>query len=343
MSKPTAANFFIESPSLGNSSELYQVLLRGIDSYHQLGNRLIQLAEQSHAFRQFDRVREYGQALSSIPIKSYQAIGRYYIALATNSRGSGDLDKDRKQFELIIDSAPDLYKAKAFLSLGAVSLRARDYQSQVRYSVESAKASKDISTTVRAHLGIAIYKSIEGFHKQSLNDLENLYTLARHSQPVVFFDYLNSLAVELGKVGRIQEARNVSRLVLASPFAFAYPEWRETAADLKAVHRSSVVIGASPDTPRNVLFMPVEHEHRQSSAMWSPAPVLDFQKWKAKMRKDKEGPGKKSRMTEKDMLVRLMEIFTNDETTDEQRQKIWEAAEKIITEPLPTEPDKLTS
>jgi hypothetical protein len=43
------------------------------------------------------------------------------------------------------------------------------------------------------------------------------------------------------------------------------------------------------------------------------------------------------------MLVRLMEIFTNDETTDEQRRKIWESAEKIITEPSKPDPDKPAS
>jgi hypothetical protein len=183
---------------------------------------------------------------------------------------------------------------------------------------------------------------MEGFHQQALKDMENLYALARYSQPVVFFDYLNSLAVELGEVGRMQEARHVARTVLASPFAFAYPEWRATAEELKAANRASVFIGASPDIARNVLFMPAEHEHRQSSAPWSPAPVLDFQKWKAKMRK--KGDSKKSSKiaTEKGMLVRLMEIFTDDDTTDEQRRKIWEAAEQIISEP-PTDNNKPAS
>ena len=47
------------------------------------------------------------------------------------------------------------------------------------------------------------------------------------------FDYLNSLAVELGEVGRKYEARNVIKHVLESPFTIAYPEWLETADDLK--------------------------------------------------------------------------------------------------------------
>ena len=251
MSKPTAASFFILSPSEVKSAEFYQALLHGISSYQQLGERLIRLAEQAHAFRQFNRVRECGQVLSNIPIKGYQAVGHYYIALAANSRGNGDLDKDRKMFEVVIDDAPDPYKAKTLLSLGAVALRARDYQSHLRYLVETAKASKDVSTTVRAQLGVVIYKSVEGFHQRALADLENLYRLARHAQPIVFFDYLNSLAVELGEVGRKDEARNVSRIVLASPFAFAYPEWLETAETLRKKNRSFVAV--NPSRSGNVL------------------------------------------------------------------------------------------
>jgi hypothetical protein len=80
MSKQTAANFFILPPSEAKSAELYQVLLRGIDSYQQLGERLIRLAEQAYALRQFDKVKEMGLMLSNIPIRNYQAIG-FRIAL----------------------------------------------------------------------------------------------------------------------------------------------------------------------------------------------------------------------------------------------------------------------
>jgi len=341
MSKPTAASFFIESPSLGNSSELYQVLLHGIDSYHQLGNRLIQLAEHAHAFRHFDRVREYGQALSRVPIKAYQTIGIYFLAVAVNCNGKGDQDEARRLFELAIDTAPDTYKVKATLSLGALSYNKRDFDSSFYFYRKGLKSKKLSAAGLHAIRALSVLKAIEGSHTQAIKDLESILPVIKYAPAHIYFDILNSYAVELGEVGRKEEAKNIMRVVLASPFVFAYPEWRETAADLKAVNRSSVVIGAVPDTPHNVLFMPVEHERRQSSAVWSPAHVLDFQKWKAKMRKGKEGPSKQGHkiVTEKDMLVRLMEIFTNDETTDEQRHKIWEAAEKILTEPQPTGPE----
>jgi hypothetical protein len=39
--------------------------------------------------------------------------------------------------------------------------------------------------------------------------------------------------VELCEVGRLEEAKNVSQIVLASPFAPAYPEWRETREEIE--------------------------------------------------------------------------------------------------------------
>jgi hypothetical protein len=117
MSKQTAESFFIVSPSETKSAELYQALLRGITNYQQLGSRLIHLAEQAHAFRQFDRVREYGLILSNIPIKSYQSTGHYYLAVATNSRGNGDQDAARRLFESVADIAPNPYRAKPFSPL----------------------------------------------------------------------------------------------------------------------------------------------------------------------------------------------------------------------------------
>ena len=48
----------------------------------------------------------------------------------------------------------------------------------------------------------------------------------------VYYDYLDNLAVELCEVGRLEEARNISQIVLASPFAPAYPEWSETSDEI---------------------------------------------------------------------------------------------------------------
>ncbi|HEY3136596.1 MAG TPA: hypothetical protein VGL29_11270 [Blastocatellia bacterium] len=77
---------------------------------------------------------------------------------------------------------------------------------------------------------------LEGNHRGAVALLETLFPLAcsvRASQPHLYYDYLNSLAVELCEVERLEEARNVSKVVLASPFAPAYPEWQETREEIE--------------------------------------------------------------------------------------------------------------
>ncbi|MEN3333223.1 MAG: hypothetical protein V7641_2588 [Blastocatellia bacterium] len=327
---------------MAKPAELYQVLQGGIDNYRQLGHRLVQLAEQAHAFRQFDKIKELALILSNFPIKGYQAVGNYFLAIAMNPKGKGNPDKARQLFELVVDTAPDAYKVKATLSLGALSFRRRDFDSSLDFYQEAIKIGKLSADSLNAVKAISILKAMEGNHAQAVKDLENILPLMKYVPAHIYFDLLNSYAVELGEVGRKAEARDIARTVLASPFAFAYPEWRETAEELKAANRSTVVVHASPPLAHNVLFMPVVEPDRQpTSAAWSPAQVLDFQKWKAKMRQSKKGQSQENGnvVTEKDMLIRLMEIFTNDETTDEQRRKIWEAAEQIVTESQQPESD----
>jgi hypothetical protein len=196
--------------------------------------------------------------------------------------------------------------------------------------VESAKASKDVSTTIRAHLGIAIYKSLEGFHQRALTDLENLYPLAHYSQPVVFFDYLNSLAVELGEVGRKDEARNVSRIVLASPFAPAYPEWRQTAEDLRPARRSFVAFSSHPS---NVLTLPGREPSQLSSPQPEPAQVLDFAKLRkriAKKRKKQDEEKSVYQMSLKDMGYRLLELVTDNRASEAQMRTLLLFALKLF-------------
>jgi len=321
---------------------LYQTLLQGKENYWQLGDRLIRLAEQAHAFRQFDKVKETALILAGIPIVGYQEVGNYFLAVATNRRGKGNRDEARRLFELAVDRAPDAYKAKASTSLGALSYHGRDFNAAFYHYQEAIKIGKLSANSLLAIKAISVLKALQGDHAQALKDLENILPVLRYAPAHIHFDILNSYAVELAEVGRKSEARDIARTVLASPFAFAYPEWRETAEELKVTNRSSVAMSLAPSSPPNVLFMPiVEPDQRPHSAAWVPAQVVDFNKWKAKMRQSETDHRKNSHtvITEKDMLVRLMEIFTNDETTDEQRHKIWEAAEKILTEPQPTGPE----
>jgi hypothetical protein len=103
-------------------------------------------------------------------------------------------------------------------------------------------------SAITAQRMFAVINSEEGNHRGALA-LENLFQLAhaaRSSQPHVYYDYMNSLAVELCEVGRLEEAWNASQIALASPFACAYPEWRETRDEIelkgRRASRSTVAV-----------------------------------------------------------------------------------------------------
>ena len=214
-------------------------------SYQQLGNHLVRLGELAHTFRQFDRVRETGLILSNWPVKSYQAIGHYFLAVAANSKGNGDQDEAKRLFELAIDTAPDDYKVKAILSLGALAFHKRDFDFALYFYKETIKAGKLSAASMQAIKTINVVKAIEGSHAQAVKGLEDTLPLIKYAPPHIYFDVLNSYAVELGEVGRINEAENVSRLTIASPFASYYPEWLSTYFEIRSTRKRRSTIRVS--------------------------------------------------------------------------------------------------
>ncbi|HKQ05464.1 MAG TPA: hypothetical protein VJ464_10045, partial [Blastocatellia bacterium] len=312
MSKQTADSFFMLSPSETKSAELYQALRRSVGNYQQLGNQLIRLAEQAHAFRQFDRVREYGQILSNIPIKNYQAIGHYYLAVAANSKGNGDQHEAKRLFELVVSTAPDAYKVKSIMSLGALSFHKRDFDSAFYYYQETVRAGKLSAASLHAIKAISVIKAIEGNHAQAVKDLESVLPVIKYAPAHIHFDILNSYAVELGEASRKDEARNIMRVVLASPFAFAYPEWRETAQELR--ERSHSFVAVSPSR-YNVLAMPERQLSQPPTPQPKPARVLDLARWKKKMAKkakDKQTEQLLEDMSLQDMGFKLLGLISDN-------------------------------
>ena len=243
MSTTTKNSLFMFSP-LSKYAGFYQELLSGTVNYTQLANRLIQLAERAQSIRQFDMVREIGLILSNIPVKTYQAIGCYFLAIAANDLGNGDQEEARRLFQLVVDSAPDSYKAKAILWLGTLAIRRNDFYSASHYFQEAIRTDEISETGLQAIRGMSILKSIEGFHKSAIADVEEILPLVRFAPLKVRLDCLNSYAVELAEVGRLQEAESISSLVIASPLARYYPEWQETLSDVrsKRKRRSMVTI-----------------------------------------------------------------------------------------------------
>ncbi|MEK6304665.1 MAG: hypothetical protein AABO41_28615, partial [Acidobacteriota bacterium] len=227
----------------------YQViaseLVRGVHEkqvFRCLGDRLVVLSEQAHAFRQMDMLEQVSHVLVSLPLpRQYEAIGRYYQGIWTQRFGRGDLERAVSLFECAAESAPPKYQIRAMVSLAASSRHQRDSQAALSLYCEAGRFASlnglyDPYASVLTPRMVAVIKSEHGDHRGALALLENLFPLAhamRGVLPHVYFDYMNSLAVELCAVGRTEEARNTSQIVLASPFASAYPEWRETREEIE--------------------------------------------------------------------------------------------------------------
>jgi hypothetical protein len=111
---------------------------------------------------------------------------------------------------------------------------------------------------------IAVVKATDGDHRGALADLEKMFPLVRMAsaqQPYAYYDYLNTLAVELTEAGRLDEAGIASRIALASPFGHAYPEWRDTLDDIEhrelRASRSTVAFTQRALKEKNLVAMPL--------------------------------------------------------------------------------------
>lgn len=338
MSARTAKSLFIHS-SLKRYAGFYQQLLQGMgigcpkESFSLLGNKIATIADHAYLLRKMEIVEEISKALNNFPLIQYQSIGQYYKALCVQRENR--FDEAIKILERLSDKAPLKYRARAMLTLGAIHVSKGNLGESLAFRIEAARAAgQDLYTSTESQRAIAIIKSISGNHAGALQDLERLLPQARivgSQYPSLYFDHLNSYAVELGETGRKDEARNISQIVLASPFAHAYPEWRETAQTLKETARSFVALDPARNNPSNVVHMPlVEHEKSERVRYNEPARVINIQRWKTKMSKDEKPP---QELDTRQIINQIVLFYTNKNTTDEQRIKIWEAVKKIIYPP----------
>ena len=115
---------------------------------------------------------------------------------------------------------------------------------------------------------------MEGNHQHAVKDLESTLPLIQHAPAHIHFDILNSYAVELGEAGRIQEAKNVSRITIASPFAPYYSEWQSTFSEIRSKRRSCSNVSISlpqhhAEPANNILPFPAQRKSPEVETIMS--------------------------------------------------------------------------
>lgn len=296
-------------------------LLGGVHTeraFREIGDRLVVAAEHAHAFRHMNILEEISGILTTTALpRDYQIIGQYYQALCIQSFGRGDLKRAMSLFERVAELAPSTYQGRALISLGANSRNSGDNHSAVSFYSDairfiSLSGVNDPYSAIHSQKMIAVIGGEDGHHRNAVALLENLFPLARSlrsTQPHVYYDYLNSLAVELCEVGRLEEARNASQIVIGSRFASAYPEWHDTHDDIKvkglrasrSIIALSTIVDASLSQPTaetsvrpepfeggNLVRLPlVDRSERLDAAerpsVSQPARVFSIQAWKEKI------------------------------------------------------------
>lgn len=225
---------------------LHRLLKGQIQTNRELLNaaeNLIFAAEHSLRFRSVERVKECGLLLAGLPLRdnSIKSIGHYYTALS--ALWEGQARKSQPALEFVADNATDRFRTRAILCLASASLLLDDFKFAISLYSEAINRVlltrngilDDLLTVCQAYRNISIVRSLEGDHRQSLQLLASIdgpVRYLRFSYPHEYAAYQNSLAVELAELGRIEEATYASSVALASPCAFAYPEWHETGAEI---------------------------------------------------------------------------------------------------------------
>jgi tetratricopeptide (TPR) repeat protein len=329
--KTTINRFICSSLQAG----FYQQIVASALSFQELGSKLVRYVESARAFRLTDKVQEASQILIHLPLEEFQLVGSYYLGWSLYR--NGQYEKAEQLLQRVVNKAPAAYQSRAMLSLAGIEAIKQDYGAELQYYVEAAKASQDVSTVIEAYRGIAILKAKEGYHTSSLRDLEQLLSLSKKCEPVVCYAYFNSFAVELVEAGRIEEATNISRIVLASPFAFAYPEWRETWQELALRgYKSRSSVRVKKIIPGNVFNLP---EREPTDTPNTPiiqrgrARIFDLQKWKNKMVKEPNGEDENlDEMDFNELIVKLLQLTTPEEVSEKKLRKVVKSAIKILNE-----------
>jgi tetratricopeptide (TPR) repeat protein len=329
-------------------SEIFKLSTRN-ETVSRLAQHLAETSHHAYDLRQLDTVWEASQMLLALPVsEQWKQVGNYYQAKYLWHKGQ--INEAYTMLERVAEKAPIRYRARAVQLLAMTRHAQSDFDSALPLYQEACHIAAsnewcDPLTTITASQNIAVLKSMNGDHRAALADLEKLFPIVRAvPEPYKFYHYLNSLAVELGEVGRIEEAQNMSKIVLASPYAFAYPEWRETGQDLALRgYKSRSIVLLTQRIHRNLLYFPERNLRNllyfpeRNLATGAPiksgrAGVLSIEKWKKKMGKE-NGEQNLDEMSDKDLFMEIMHQTSQGPITRKKLLKFLDAILKIKREP----------
>jgi hypothetical protein len=234
------------------SASIVHAIASRQESFTTATRRLIQLADLAYGARDYDVLKEISQALQAIPYAPAQRAASYYQAVLL--KRAGQIDAAAAILSTI--SAP-----RALLTLGTIEECKGNWTEAARLHVEAMRAGRGVDpfAVAGAVIQLATIRAIAGDHAGALHAFQSIGPLVRAaapSQPSLNPIWHNAVAVELAALGRADEARAAIAIALASPIADAYPEFEQTAAELRRAEPARVAV---------VVVEPQREEKRQKA------------------------------------------------------------------------------
>jgi len=301
-----------------------------------LGRHLSAIAQREYNLRQFDKLKITSALLIGVDsLREFYLAGRYYQALVLYK--SGAKDEAQAIIQQIINLPRNPYTAKSLSTLGAFSFYRGDLQTALQYwreALRCVKSSNDPLIALEAKRGLAILKSLDGNHKEAMSDIYPLVIEAQSlsvDHPLLPHACLNSLAVELCELGRLEEAQYFNQITLSSPFASAYPEWRDTYYEIilkqNRLARSVVVL-----TRWREEIKPSD-DNRNLTSTGTVARIYPFDRNKVEkgstimkanpnVRKDQLEQTATSAKTNKELIREMLELMTKTKISRDQILRI---------------------
>lgn len=352
---------FSETDNVSLNSALYQQIaakfIKGTyktEALTRLANRLIAMADHALDFKQTDQAEQISHILMNAPLPTeYRNIGQYYLACCIKRRGESDAARVRLERLAESPATPLPFRARALQAVGIIHQVAGDFQEALRFYLPATDAAStrhgnDLLTTTYARWMMAAVRGISGDNAGALADLEKLLPIVRlvaPEHPWTLYGYVNSLAVELGEVGRLEEARRASQFALRSAYAPLYPEWHETRDEIawksRRASASVVPVPARPAEPDNVITLtpkasPERHDPLlPARAAMQPARVVGYHEWKRvanrlNQSQNQTQPLSRARcqpMTKMEKQATLFRFIYAADTSEEVLDRLLQAAE----------------
>jgi tetratricopeptide (TPR) repeat protein len=220
------------------SAGILHVIANRQESFAAATRRLIHLADLAYGARNYDALAEISETLQAIPYAPAQRAATYYQAILIKRQG---------KLERAADLLSKISAPRALLTLGTIEECRGNWTEAARLHVEALRAGRDVDpfAVAGAAIQLATIRAIEGDHAGALDGFQAIAPLIRAaapSQPSLYPIWHNAVAVELAELGRLDEARAASQVATRSPFADCYPEFEQTADELRESEPARIVV-----------------------------------------------------------------------------------------------------